>query len=44
MRTQFTGIGIHIKVADIGRSREFYENLGSLKIGDLEPSQEALTS
>lgn len=28
MATKFTGLGIHIKVKDIVRSREFYESLG----------------
>jgi len=27
-KTEFTGIGVHIKVRDIHQSREFYESLG----------------
>lgn len=32
MSIEFTGIGVHIKVADIHKSREFYENLGFVPV------------
>jgi hypothetical protein len=31
-KTQFTGIGIHIKVADIHASRKFYEDVGFVPV------------